>query len=286
MALLYYWRGDNYRRDLDYGAAYHLNQASPTLHDIGFGESLWAFTRRADGSYVLAAELIAKAKTLNPPRYRYGPYRLWGDLERSRYFQIDMQSDISGLVRALSVSAKGAQLGRAFQGRAAVRRITTRDDELLRAFAQHLLLEPRSRLLSEERLEANLQSGDESSTRALIEHEGHVLSEERRRYLMSQSIRRSRSLVESLRERYAGRCQLCGWSPRAIYRSDLCEGHHLRWLGRGGEDSLHNLVLLCPNHHRAVHRLDAPFDWKGMGFMFGSTVQRLELLEHELTAEA
>jgi predicted restriction endonuclease len=59
----------------------------------------------------------------------------------------------------------------------------------------------------------------------------------------------------------------------------------LRWLGRGGDDSLQNLVLLCPNHHRAVRRLDAPLDWKDMGFVFGDTVQRLELVEHELTAE-
>jgi 5-methylcytosine-specific restriction enzyme A len=31
MPLLYYWRGDNYRRDLDYGAGYHLNQANPLM---------------------------------------------------------------------------------------------------------------------------------------------------------------------------------------------------------------------------------------------------------------
>jgi hypothetical protein len=32
MALLYYWRPDNYRRDLDFGAGYHLNQGSSTAH--------------------------------------------------------------------------------------------------------------------------------------------------------------------------------------------------------------------------------------------------------------
>lgn len=286
MALLYYWRGDNYRRDLDHGAAYHLNQASATLHDIGLGQSLWAFTRRADGAYALAAELVVKAKTRNPPAYRYGPYRVWGDLERSRYFSVDEQPDITSLVRGLSVSARGDQLGRAFQGHAAVRRITVADDTVMRAYASTLRLEPRSRLMPEERLEATLQAADERSTTALLELEGKAISEERRRYLLSQAVRRSRTLVEDLRNRYSGRCQLCGWAPRSIFGSDLCEGHHLRWLGRGGEDSLQNLVLLCPNHHRAVHRLDAPFDWSAMGFVFGDSVQRLELAEHELTAEA
>ena len=85
MPLLYYWRGENYRRDLDEGAAYHLNQSNPLLHQIGVGDSLWAFTRRAeDGAYVMAAELVVRSKTMNPPGYRYGPYRLWGDLQRSR----------------------------------------------------------------------------------------------------------------------------------------------------------------------------------------------------------
>ena len=43
--LLYYWRRDNYRRDLDMGAGYHLNQANPLMHQIDLGDSLWAFTR-------------------------------------------------------------------------------------------------------------------------------------------------------------------------------------------------------------------------------------------------
>jgi 5-methylcytosine-specific restriction enzyme A len=53
MPLLYYWRGDNYRRDLDFGAGYHLNQANPLMHEINMGDSLWAFTRRRDVARIL-----------------------------------------------------------------------------------------------------------------------------------------------------------------------------------------------------------------------------------------
>jgi hypothetical protein len=97
--LLYFWRGDNYRRDLDHGVGFHLNQASPLLHQIQIGHSLWAFTRRRDARYALAAELVVSARTMNPRGFRYGPYRVWGDLQRSRYFQIDSQPDISLLIR-------------------------------------------------------------------------------------------------------------------------------------------------------------------------------------------
>jgi 5-methylcytosine-specific restriction protein A len=284
MPLLYYWRGDNYRDDLDRGAAYHLNQGNPALHHIEIGDSLWAFTRREDGTYVLAAELVAKALTRNPPGYRYGPFRLWGDLARSRYFRVDGQRDITSLIRTLAITAKGDQLGRAFQGNAAVRRISQADDSILRWHAATLPLEPRARLLPEERLEALLQAGDERAVADLFQQAPCGIAEAPRRYLLTEAVTRNRYYVEELRELYLGRCQLCQWSPRSIFSTDLCEGHHLRWLGRGGEDSRSNMVLLCPNHHRAVHRLDAPFDWRSMGFKFGAVPQPLELLAHDLTA--
>jgi predicted restriction endonuclease len=86
--------------------------------------------------------------------------------------------------------------------------------------------------------------------------------EERQRYLMTDAIRRDRDLTEQLRDLYAGECQICGWAPRRSYRTELCEGHHVRWLSRGGADAIENLVLICPNHHRAIHRCDAPFDFE------------------------
>lgn len=63
MPLLYYWRDDNYARDLNFGAGYHLNQKSQRLHEIEKGDSLWAFTRAPNGRYVLAAELVVQTKS-------------------------------------------------------------------------------------------------------------------------------------------------------------------------------------------------------------------------------
>ena len=133
------------------------------LHQIQIGHSLWAFTRKRDGRYALAAELVVSAKTMNPRGFRYGPYRVWGDLQRSRYFQIDTQPDISLLIRNLSVPAKADVLGRSFQGKAAVRALSEADHLRLLAYAESLPLEPRARLLPEEKLEALLLAGDEDA---------------------------------------------------------------------------------------------------------------------------
>jgi 5-methylcytosine-specific restriction enzyme A len=280
MPLLYYWRGDNYRRDLDGGAAYHLNQKNPLLHELDVGDSLWAFTRRADGAYVLAAELIVSAKTFNPPSYEYGRYRVWGDLGRSRYFALDQQSDITPLVKGLTVKAKAVVLGMAFQGGAAVRRLAVRDHALLVAYAHDLALEPRARLLSEEALEVLAARRDATDElERLIDGAG--FANERARELM-EIPKRSQKLVDALRALYDGRCQICAWDPPIIYGAGLCEVHHVRWLCRGGGDELSNLVLLCPNHHRAIHRCDAPFDFGDLSFNFGSVREPLRLLDHEL----
>ncbi len=280
MPLLYYWRGDNYRRDLDYGAGFHLNQANLLLHEVDIGDSLWAFTRRRDGVYVLAAELVIKAKTINPPGFRYGRYRVWGDLERSRYFLTEGQPGIEQVIRHLSVRAGADVLGRSFQGHAAVRAITEEDHRILAEVASDLPLEPRARLVPEERLEAALLLGDEDAMKELLREERPGLAEARREYLFSSAPTRNRELARRLQQMYEGRCQVCRWDPLDAYDCALCQGHHIHWLSRGGEDDITNMALLCPNHHNAVHGVDAQFDYKDMAFVFPTHRETLALNLH------
>ena len=282
MPLLYHWVGKNYRRDLDWGAGYHLNQSNPLLHEIDIADSLWAFTRTPKGLYVLATELVVRAKTKNPRGYRYGTYRLWGDLKLSRYFRTEGQPDISELISRLSVKANAPVIGRSFQGHAAVRRLTPADHQVLVEYARHLPLEARARLLPEEELEARIFLGDPVAVNGLIMAEGPGIADERRRYLFEQAPRRNPQHMRELRRLYGGACQLCGWNPKSLYRRDLCEAHHIHWLSRGGDDALHNMVLICPNHHRAIHRTDAPFDWTDTSFVFPGNREPVQIFRHSL----
>ena len=285
MPLLYFWLGKNYRRDLDWGAGYHLNQSNPLLHEIDYGDSLWAFTRTPTGTYALSTELVVRTKTKNPPACPYGAYRLWGDLKLSRYFRTDEQPDISELIRQLSVKSSAPAIGRSFQGRAAVRRLTTADHQMLVEYARHLPLEPRARLLPEEELEARILLGDATAVRSLIGAEGPGIAAERRRYLFEQAPQRNPQHVKDLRKLYGGMCQICGWNPNSLYRQDLCEAHYVHWLSRGGDDALHNMVLICPNHHRAIHRTDAPYDWNDQTFVFPECREPIQVFRHPLQAQ-
>lgn len=230
MPLLYYWRGDNYWRDLNMGAGYHLNQANPLLHRIDTGDSLWAFTRNHLGRYVLAAELVVKAKTENPPKFRYGRYRVWGNIQLSRYFQVDSQPNIEQIIRNLSCKANARILGQSFQGFSAVKLITHQDHLILQAAARNLPLEPRARILPEEKLEAALLLDDPLAVEELILQEKPGVAEQRMLYLYNQAPTHNHRLVEELQDLYNGQCQICLWHPRSYYGHSLCQGHHIHWL--------------------------------------------------------
>ncbi|MBK7760107.1 MAG: HNH endonuclease [Deltaproteobacteria bacterium] len=95
---------------------------------------------------------------------------------------------------------------------------------------------------------------------------------------------RDGALVQWLQRQYEGRCQICGWDPSAVYHRQLCEGHHIQWLSRGGWDTLDNLILLCPNHHRAVHSLDATLDFADLTWRFGGRQEPTQLNAHLVRA--
>lgn len=42
-------------------------------------------------------------------------------------------------------------------------------------------------------------------------------------------------------------CALCGW------KESICDIHHIIDISFGGTNSMENLILVCPNHHRIIH---------------------------------
>src|SRR5262245_13652392 len=218
MPLLYHWQNDNYYRDAKFGFGYHLNQGNPLMNDLLPGDILWAFTRNKAKIYVFAAELVVRACTKNPPNYRYGPYRIWGDIQKSRYFDIDRSPNAEPLIRSLSVKSEAKVLGSSFQGSAAVRPITQKDHQLLIRFTQELPVLDKVGFYAEDEIEARLIHGDEAGVTEMIETEDESRAASRKRYLYeSFNIKRSHKLALEIRDLYKGVCQLCGFDPLSEY---------------------------------------------------------------------
>ena len=96
---MFFWRWDNYYKDIKVGKAYHLNQNSELIIKLRAGEHIWAITR-LNRTYVLAADLVVIGTRLNSPGYEYGKYRAMADRQNSRYFDIYKCPDIEPTVRS------------------------------------------------------------------------------------------------------------------------------------------------------------------------------------------
>ena len=290
MDLLAYWRYDNYRRDLDSGAGFHFNSNQSRLHTaIAPGESLWLFTRVvSDNSnqYRLLARLVVSAKTINAPGYKYGAYRVWGNLSSSNYYKVrsDSQDDIFDLLRLLEFegpnleSKSRSSLTQACQ---TIREIKPSAAALLAAKADTLPLEPRAATVpSEDKLEIALNAEEPSQLKLLLKEEGSGYGSDVKTRI-SKSYERNRQLVSELYQIYNGRCQVTGHDSPLVYGVATAEAHHIVYRSRGGEDSLENLVLVSPNVHRAILAADAKFDYRNLAFVFtNGRVEPLAINEH------
>ena len=90
MALLAYWQWENYTEDSGEPAQYHFSSKQKRLHSkLAEGDILWLITNRPcgkDRDYVLIARLVVESKAMNGPDYKYGPYRINANRDKSIYF--------------------------------------------------------------------------------------------------------------------------------------------------------------------------------------------------------
>ena len=275
MHLLAYWRLDHYLRDLDEGAGFNFNSRQARLHSaIDVGETLWLFTVvKNPPRFFVVAKLVVRSKTMNPPGFKYGDYRVWGDLKQSRYFRLRVEEQADEafeLLRRLplvSGTLEGSTRFNLPQACQTIRGLTANANILLEEFTLNLPDEERAKQVANEyELERELLVGDMALEKILRrDHTGP--SEERRLHLISHAAR-DRQLVKDLHDRYSGRCQLCAFDSPVVYGIPSAESHHIVYLSRGGEDALLNMVLLCPNHHTVVHKTEATFDYLRLSFCF------------------
>lgn len=71
----------------------------------------------------------------------------------------------------------------------------------------------------------------------------------------SVTYERDSDIIEYAKRRANGTCELC--KKRLDFEDKkgrpFLEIHHIKWLSKGGEDTIDNTVALCPNCHRRMH---------------------------------
>ncbi len=68
------------------------------------------------------------------------------------------------------------------------------------------------------------------------------------------------NIIRQLKKLYGGCCQLCGKGAFDGFDTDISEAHHIAYFANSQNNDASNIIILCPNHHRLIHKLNPKFD--------------------------
>ena len=76
------------------------------------------------------------------------------------------------------------------------------------------------------------------------------------------------TIIRQIKNLYKGNCQLCGCKPFAGATCDLTEVHHIQYFATSHNNNASNLIVLCPNHHRLIHKLNPQYDADNQRYIY------------------
>ena len=71
-------------------------------------------------------------------------------------------------------------------------------------------------------------------------------------------------IQKTLKNLYQHRCQICGATAEVMYGVDVSEAHHIEYFTKSLNNNASNIIILCPDHHRIVHKAKGILDRKSV----------------------
>lgn len=90
------------------------------------------------------------------------------------------------------------------------------------------------------------------------------------------------SIIKQLKKLYKGKCQICGEQPFKEKNANISEVHHIRYFSLSCNNDINNLIVLCPNHHRLIHKLNPEFDAEKKEFKYPDGTKEKVILDYHL----
>lgn len=79
----------------------------------------------------------------------------------------------------------------------------------------------------------------------------------------------STSIIRQLKKLYGGKCQLCGFGIEVQGKPvDITEAHNIDYFSSSENNNSRNLLIVCPNHHALIHKLNPSFDRETLCYVF------------------
>lgn len=67
-------------------------------------------------------------------------------------------------------------------------------------------------------------------------------------------------IQKSLKKLYEFRCQICGATAMEAYGVDVSEAHHIEMFSLTANNDARNIMIVCPDHHRIIHKAKPIFN--------------------------
>jgi len=88
-------------------------------------------------------------------------------------------------------------------------------------------------------------------------------------------------IVPALKQYYNFRCQICGQRHYETYSVHIAEVHHINPFVMSQDNSVSNLIILCPNHHRIMHNAKPDFNRSDKLFLYpNGLAEKLSVNDH------
>lgn len=93
--------------------------------------------------------------------------------------------------------------------------------------------------------------------------------------------RLDRAIGESLKLFYKYKCQICGDNFAIKYNCLISEAHHIDFFVSSLNNDASNIIVLCPNHHRVIHKANPTFKREIFSFVYPNGLkEKLALNKH------
>lgn len=80
------------------------------------------------------------------------------------------------------------------------------------------------------------------------------------------------------------RCQLCSEDFGKRFDVHIVESHHINPFVTSMNNDASNQIIICPNHHRVIHKAEPVFDRDRLLFVYDNGIEEKLLLNIHLSA--
>lgn len=99
---------------------------------------------------------------------------------------------------------------------------------------------------------------------------------------MSKVRHLNRAIGDNLKLLYDYRCQICNENFSAKYDTEIVESHHIDPFVKSLNNDAANILILCPNHHRVIHKAEPVFKKKSLIYLFKNGIEERVMLNRHL----